>query len=32
MPIQGRAYFLAAFAFVNLVALAATRKRFDVSG
>ena len=32
MPIQGRAYFLSAFAFVNLVALAATRKRFDFFG
>ena len=32
MPIEDNAYGPSAFAFLNLVALAATRKRFDVSG
>ena len=32
MPIQGFAPAFSAFAFVNLVALVATRKRFGPSG
>ncbi len=32
IPIEDNAYVPSVFAFVNLVALAATRKRFDLSG
>ncbi len=32
IPIEDNAYVPSAFAFVNLVALVATRKRFDLSG